>query len=109
MLVDLINVTTSDGVRLDGIYQKPTGTTGPLDAVICVHGTGSNFYSSTLFDALAGRLLELGVGVLRVNTRGHDLMSTASTPRGGRRGDLTRRIVRLAPSRPAGRRGTMSR
>jgi alpha/beta superfamily hydrolase len=50
-----------------------------------VHGTGSNFYSSTLFDALAGRLVELGCGVLRANTRGHDGISTAVTSRGGRR------------------------
>jgi len=50
-----------------------------------VHGTGGNFYSSTLFDSLAARLLELGCAVLRVNTRGRDLMSTAVTTKGGRR------------------------
>src|SRR5262245_37911304 len=86
MLVDLVQVTTRDGVRLDGAYQAPSGTSrGSVDAAVCVHGTGSNFYGSTLFEALAERLLKLGVAVLRVNTRGHDLMSTAATPRGGRR------------------------
>jgi len=87
MLVDLVQVTTRDGVRLDGIYQGPVVPRSDLrvDTVVCVHGTGSNFYSSTLFEAVADRLLALGAGVLRINTRGHDLMSTAVTPRGGRR------------------------
>ncbi len=85
MLVDLIHTTTRDGVRLDGIYQAANGSQAALDAVLCVHGTGSNFYSSTLFDAVGEQLLSLGISVLRVNTRGHDLMSTASTTRGGRR------------------------
>jgi pimeloyl-ACP methyl ester carboxylesterase len=82
MLVDLVQVTTRDGVRLDGMYQPP-----PPGGLACclVHGTGGSFYSSTLFDALAERLLGLGSGVLRVNTRGHDLMSTAVTAKGGRR------------------------
>src|SRR5262245_27314060 len=85
MLVDLIHTTTRDGVRLDGMVQAPSSAGGPLDAVVCVHGTGGNFYSSTLFDALAELLLSLGAGVLRANTRGHDLMSNAATARGGRR------------------------
>lgn len=84
MHVHLTHTTTRDGVRLDGMFQSADNT-GPLDAVICVHGTGSNFYSSTLFDAVGEIMLGLGIGVLRVNTRGHDLMSTASTARGGRR------------------------
>jgi alpha-beta hydrolase superfamily lysophospholipase len=50
-----------------------------------IHGTGGSFYSSTLFDALGELLPALGCGVLRVNTRGHDLMSTAVTTKGGRR------------------------
>src|SRR5262249_4327568 len=83
MLLDLFHVTTRDGVRLDGTHQAPPSPgSGPLDAAVCVHGTGSNFYGSTLFDAVAARLLEMNVAVVRVNTRGHDLMSTAATPRG---------------------------
>ena len=86
MLVDLVQATTRDGVRLDGAYQAPARiSVVNVDGVLLVHGTGSNFYGATLFDPLAERLLSLGVGVLRVNTRGHDLMSTAATPRGGRR------------------------
>ena len=84
MLVDLVHVTTRDGVRLDGTYQ-PAAHPGTPDAVCLVHGTGGSFYSSTLFDALGDRFLARGCSVLRINTRGHDLMSTAVTARGGRR------------------------
>lgn len=87
MLVDLVHIITRDGVRLDGIYQTPVSVPDkrPVEAVLCVHGTGGNFYGSTLFDALAERLLQRGCAVLRINTRGHDLMSNATTTRGGRR------------------------
>ncbi len=86
MLVDLVQTTTRDGVRLDGVLQAPTvqGSRAIAVDVLClVHGTGGSFYSSTLFDSLAERLLSLGVAILRVNTRGHDLMSHAATVQGG--------------------------
>ena len=88
MLVDLVQTTTRDGVRLDGMLQTPPADRArawPVDALCCVHGTGGNFYSSTLFDAFAARCLERGVAVLRVNTRGHDGISTSATVKGGRR------------------------
>jgi pimeloyl-ACP methyl ester carboxylesterase len=88
VLVDLVNTTTRDGFRLDGAYQAPAVGAQPevpVDAFCLVHGTGGNFYGSTLFDHVADRLLALGCGVLRVNTRGHDGISTAATARGGRR------------------------
>jgi alpha-beta hydrolase superfamily lysophospholipase len=88
MLVDLIHTTTRDGVRLDGVYQAarpPASSTTPIDAVVCIHGTGGNFYSSTLFAALAERLVDRGISVLRANTRGHDLMCNTTTSQGGRR------------------------
>jgi pimeloyl-ACP methyl ester carboxylesterase len=69
------------------MFQGPASSARSLgiDAFCLVHGTGGNFYSSTLFDALAERFRQLGCGVLRVNTRGHDGISNASTVRGGRR------------------------
>jgi dienelactone hydrolase len=87
MQVDLIQTTTRDGVRLDGMFQEASSTERKVsvDAFCLVHGTGGNFYSSTLFDALGERLLSMGCGVLRVNTRGHDGVSTAVTRQGGRR------------------------
>ncbi len=88
MLVDLVQITARDGVRLDGAHQVPArpGAAGlAVDAFCFLHGTGGNFYSSTLFDAVADRLLELGCGVLRANTRGHDLMCNTATTQGGKR------------------------
>ena len=86
MQIDLVQTTTRDGVRLDGgLWSSAGPPTVGLDAVAVVHGTGGNFYASTLFDELTARLRPLGVAVLRVNTRGHDGISTAVTAKGGRR------------------------
>jgi alpha-beta hydrolase superfamily lysophospholipase len=96
MLVDLVQTLTRDEVRLDGAYQASprAGAAGlAVDAFCLVHGTGGSFYSSPLFDTLAERLLALGCGILRGNTRGHDLMSTAATPRGGRRQGAAYEVV----------------
>jgi pimeloyl-ACP methyl ester carboxylesterase len=86
VLVDLVKATTRDGVQLDGMFQAASSPAAlGLDAVCFVHGTGGNFYSSTLFSELAQYFLSQGCGVLRVNTRGHDGISTAVTACGGRR------------------------
>jgi alpha-beta hydrolase superfamily lysophospholipase len=85
--VELVRTETADGLRLDGALEMPAS---PLDSpnvsrgVICLHGVGSNFYGSTMMESLAQTLRELGLAVLRVNTRGHDGVSTASTATGGR-------------------------
>ncbi len=94
MFVDLVQTTTRDGVRLDGMLQLPdVASTWPVEAICCVHGTGGNFYASTLFDALGSHALHQGCAVLRVNTRGHDGISTAVTARGGRRQGAAYEIV----------------
>lgn len=88
MFVDLVRVQTGDGCTLDGGVQRvaPNALKAlPLDGVVLVHGTGSNFYQSTLLEMLAERFLALGAAALRVNTRGHDGISTAVTVRGGLR------------------------
>jgi pimeloyl-ACP methyl ester carboxylesterase len=88
VLIDLVQTTTRDGVRLDGAWQAPSGPASSglgFDGVCLVHGTGGNFYSSTLFDSCAECFLEQGCAVLRVNTRGHDGISTAAMAGGGRR------------------------
>ena len=88
MLVDLVRVHTGDGCTLDGVLQRPIPGTAPqlpLDAVCLVHGTGSNFYQSTLLEFLAERFLERGIAVLRANMRGHDGISILVTTKGGRR------------------------
>lgn len=87
--VELVRTTTADGLRLDGIYQTPSTTRSDVDAndsrpaILCVHGTGGNFYSSTLFDLLGASLLNAGHDVLRINTRGHDSVSIAASSEGG--------------------------
>jgi pimeloyl-ACP methyl ester carboxylesterase len=85
-LVELVQVRTADGVRLDGALAVPKHVDPEhpptIDAVLAIHGTGSNFYSSTLFENLTPQLLTDGIAVLRINTRGHDVVSVASTLHG---------------------------
>lgn len=81
MIVDLVQAQAADGVRLDGALQLPpegAAAQSGVDALLCFHGTGGNFYSSSLFAALAPRLLRAGVAVLSANTRGHDLACTVA-------------------------------
>ena len=88
MQVELVQTWTQDGLRLDAAFQAPpAGTTSQVgvDAFCLVHGTGGNFYGSSLFESLAERLLSLGCAVLRINTRGHDGISTAAVKQGGKR------------------------
>ncbi len=80
MIVDLVNVTTRDGIRLDGTWRKPSVQRAPqlgVDVVILHHGVGGNFYSPGMFEQYSDALLEQGCAVLRVNNRGHDPMSRA--------------------------------
>jgi pimeloyl-ACP methyl ester carboxylesterase len=81
MLVDLVQVTTSDGVRLHGALEVPPGGASAesalgVDVWLCIHGTGSNFYSASTLAGLAPKLLAGGAAVLRANTRGHDIICT---------------------------------
>jgi dienelactone hydrolase len=85
---ELVHTITRDGVRLDGAYRAPLKSATPalpVDAFCLVHGTGGNFYNPSFLDSLARRLRELGHGVLRINTRAHDGISTAVTAAGTRR------------------------
>ena len=74
MLVDLIRLKAADGIDLDGAYFAPDAdatAAGPIDAVLCIHGSGRNFY--TLATAqMAEDLRQQGYGALTLNTRGHD-------------------------------------
>lgn len=84
-MIDLVQVVAADGVKLDGaLHSAATPCSVPVDAFICLHGTGSNFYSSSLMATLAPRLTATGAAILAVNTRGHDLAYLAAT-RGGRK------------------------
>lgn len=88
MLTDLVRTTTADGLRLDGILQAPDDrsvSSLALDAVLCLHGVASNFYGATLLEEFVAPCVAQGLAVLRVNTRGHDIVTPINTPRGPRR------------------------
>ena len=81
MLVDLITVTSADGLSLDGIFLEPAaGVTskGPVDAMLLIHGSGGNFYR-TATKAMAEDLRNQGYACLAINTKGHD---TVWSPQG---------------------------
>ena len=89
MHVDLVNVQTSDGVRLDGAWCKPSSEKAsglPIDAMVLHHGVAGNFYQPSVFDDFGDALLNRGCAVFRVNNRGHDPVSQAAV------GDETRRF-----------------
>ncbi|HEY2760951.1 MAG TPA: hypothetical protein VGI75_09410, partial [Pirellulales bacterium] len=87
--VELVQARTADGVRLDGALAAAKhgdpSRSPPVDAALCIHGTGSNFYAATIFEGLEPKLLADGIAVLRANTRGHDSISTAATLTGPKR------------------------
>jgi len=79
MMVDLVRTRATDDLRLDGALQLPPGgrrTQLSIDAIICLHGVGSNFYTFSLAEQITPHLLDLGIAVLWANTRGHDGLYT---------------------------------
>ena len=88
MLVDLVQIAAADGLRLDGVLHASTEAqkgNSRCDAIVCIHGTGSNFYSSNIFQKLTPGWLERGIQVAWANTRGHDGLATVYTDKGRRR------------------------
>jgi pimeloyl-ACP methyl ester carboxylesterase len=80
--VELVHTFAADGLRLDGVFTAPAATADPsagvgLDAVLVLHGTGSNFYGSRFLAGIAERVAAWGAACLVVNTRGHDQITTA--------------------------------
>lgn len=78
MNVELIRAKTVDGVLLDGSLQRAIGptTTSNRTVWLLVHGTGSNFYSSGVLQSFTEQFVRGGHAVARVNTRGHDIISS---------------------------------
>ena len=94
MLSELVKTTTRDALRLDGaLFTPSTATSLELDACLLLHGVGGNFYGGNLFEFLTPKLLELGIAILRVNTRGHDAFSWATTQAGPSRQGSAYEIV----------------
>ena len=81
-LVELVEVTTVDGVPLHGAYaaadtvpapqraQRPP----PVDAVLFLHGDGGAFYQR-LYRKLGAAFAAAGIAFLSANRRGHDLVA----------------------------------
>lgn len=83
MTYELVNIPTLDGLLLDGAFARPTKpATSGRRAWVFVHGTGANFTSPGVLQGLATILAERGEAVLRLNTRGHDLMARIPTMQG---------------------------
>ena len=81
MIVDLITITSRDGMTLDGIFLEPAAGAspkGPVDAVLLIHGSGGSFYR-TATKAMAEDLRNQGYACLAINTKGHD---TVWSPQG---------------------------
>jgi acetyl esterase/lipase len=72
--VTLVRVRTRDAVWLDGVVAEPARRRGT--ALIWVHGLGSAFSSGQpLIRELSARLTAAGVGYLKFNNRGHDVVA----------------------------------
>ena len=54
------------------------------DAVLCLHGTGSNFYASNMMASLTTALVANGMAAFPANMRGHDGISSTNAPVGRR-------------------------
>jgi len=74
--VSLTSVRTRDGVVLEGVAAHPRGRR--RTALIWVHGLGSTFSSGQpLIRVLSARLNAAGIGYLKLNTRGHGVVTRA--------------------------------
>lgn len=82
MLADLVDVTTEDGIPLNGAYLAPSiaARRSRIDCLCFFHGDGGHFYRP-LYLELGARLAAQGIAFLSANRRGHDLV--ANGVRGG--------------------------
>ena len=67
---ELVELQTSDGVRLDGVMREPQSTRTKA-GIVMVHGYGGNFYSS-IMSFLPEALSQRGFATLALNMRDHD-------------------------------------
>lgn len=86
MTTELLRVRTADGMTLDGCLNSPEvidrqGATDLVEAWLLIHGTGGNFYSAGVLETFAAQMAGSGQETLRVNTRGHDIISSLSGSR----------------------------
>jgi pimeloyl-ACP methyl ester carboxylesterase len=82
----LVRIPTPDGLLLDGALSEPPSGKPRSRAWIFLHGTGSNFTAPGVLEGLSQLLSDRGEAVLRLNTRGHDLVAKIPTMSGSVRG-----------------------
>jgi len=68
--IELVQVTTTDGVHLDGALWKPAGGPRTRPALLLVHGYAGNYYTG--WPGLAYALARQGHLSLALNMRDHD-------------------------------------
>jgi len=78
----LVRIPTTDGLLLDGALSEPPEGKPRSRAWIVLHGTGSNFTAPGILEGLAQLLASRGEAVLRLNTRGHDVLANLPTMSG---------------------------
>lgn len=64
----IVQVTTSDGLILQGLLTKPSNSSNTI--VIHLHGCGGNFYGNKYFELLTNSVIDLGISFLATNNRG---------------------------------------
>lgn len=90
MPTELTRIETADGVFLDASITSPqTPSSLRVDAVVLLHGTGSNYTAPGVLETFAKCAVEQGIAVLRLNTRGHDGICSLPTRRGMIKGGAT--------------------
>jgi hypothetical protein len=82
----LVRIPTPDGLLLDGALSEPRAAKPRSRAWVFLHGTGSNFSAPGILEGLSQLFSERGEAVLRLNTRGHDLLAKIPTISGSVRG-----------------------
>lgn len=83
MKVELVDVLTDDEITLTGALAEPTQEKNEVpgvDIVLMMHGNSANFYNP-FYRYFAERLTRMGCATLRVNNRGHDVISRATGAR----------------------------
>ena len=83
--LSLAQITTRDGLILDGIVIEPRKKSDT--ALIWIHGLGSNFSRGRqLIRELSRACLRNGMAYLKFNTRGHDIVNRNAPRRKGLQG-----------------------
>lgn len=72
-----MRVTTSDGLKLQGLLSLPS--VSPKGVVLHIHGSEGNFYENEFFDEVGAAVTEAGFAFCTVNTRGAGVIASFNT------------------------------